>query len=136
MRRVATILAILAIAIGILVSAHLYLATRLVLDPGLDGSARSILLWVIAMLGIGMVLQPVAERFYRPPALRCLSLIPLLWMGVLLLTVVMLLVFGGGAINDFALALFIGIVVGTYSSIFVATPVMLLWHREKKPQEA
>ena len=50
-----------------------------------------------------------------------------------LLTVVMLLIFGGGAINDFALALFIGIVVGTYSSIFVATPVMLLWHREKKP---
>jgi preprotein translocase SecF subunit len=52
-----------------------------------------------------------------------------------LLTVVMLLVFGGGAINDFALALFIGIVVGTYSSIFVATPVMLLWHREKRKSE-
>jgi SecD/SecF fusion protein len=49
-----------------------------------------------------------------------------------LLTVVMLLVFGGGAINDFALALFIGIVVGTYSSIFIATPVVLLWHKEKK----
>jgi len=49
-----------------------------------------------------------------------------------LLTIVMLLVFGGGAINDFALALFIGIVVGTYSSIFVATPVVLLWHKEKK----
>ena len=49
-----------------------------------------------------------------------------------LLTVVMLLLFGGGAINDFALALLIGIVVGTYSSIFVATPVVLLWHQEKK----
>jgi SecD/SecF fusion protein len=49
-----------------------------------------------------------------------------------LLTVVMLLFFGGGAINDFALALFIGIIVGTYSSIFVATPVVLLWHKEKK----
>jgi len=48
-----------------------------------------------------------------------------------LLTVVMLLVFGGGAINDFALALFIGIIVGTYSSTFVATPIMLLWHKEK-----
>ncbi|MBN1267988.1 MAG: protein translocase subunit SecD, partial [Kiritimatiellae bacterium] len=53
-----------------------------------------------------------------------------------LLTVVMLLVFGGGAINDFALTLFIGIVVGTYSSIFIATPVMLLWHREEKPAKA
>ena len=51
-----------------------------------------------------------------------------------LLTVVMLLIFGGGAINDFALALFIGVIVGTYSSIFVATPVMLLWQtrNEKK----
>lgn len=49
-----------------------------------------------------------------------------------LLTVVMLLVFGGGAVKDFALALFIGILVGTYSSIFVATPVVLLWHKEEK----
>ena len=31
-----------------------------------------------------------------------------------------------------ALALFIGILVGTYSSIFVATPVVLLWHKEEK----
>ena len=49
-----------------------------------------------------------------------------------LLTVVMLLIFGGGAVYDFALALFIGIVIGTYSSIFVATPVVLLWHKEEK----
>ncbi len=49
-----------------------------------------------------------------------------------LLTVVMLLVFGGGAVQDFALALFIGILVGTYSSIFVATPVAMLWHKEEK----
>jgi SecD/SecF fusion protein len=49
-----------------------------------------------------------------------------------LLTVVMLLVLGGGAVKDFALALFIGILVGTYSSIFVATPVVLLWHKEEK----
>jgi len=49
-----------------------------------------------------------------------------------LLSVTMLLVFGGGAINDFALALFIGVIVGTYSSIYIATPVMLLWHPEKK----
>jgi SecD/SecF fusion protein len=49
-----------------------------------------------------------------------------------LLTVIMLLVVGGGAVQDFALALTIGIVVGTYSSIFVATPVVLLWHKEEK----
>jgi SecD/SecF fusion protein len=53
-----------------------------------------------------------------------------------LMTVLMLLIFGGGAINDFALALFIGVLVGTYSSIFVATPVMLLWHKDEKTAKA
>jgi SecD/SecF fusion protein len=38
-----------------------------------------------------------------------------------------LFLFGGEAIEDFALALIIGIVVGTYSSIFVASPVVLVW---------
>lgn len=42
---------------------------------------------------------------------------------------IMLFVFGGADIEDFALALIIGIVVGTYSSIFVATPVVLLWDK-------
>ena len=53
-----------------------------------------------------------------------------------LLTVIMLLVFGGGAIHDFALTLFIGILVGTYSSVFIATPVALFWHREGTPSRA
>ncbi len=53
-----------------------------------------------------------------------------------LLSVVVLLIFGGGAIYDFALALLIGVVVGTYSSVFVATPTMLLWHREKMNKPA
>jgi SecD/SecF fusion protein len=42
-----------------------------------------------------------------------------------LLCIISLMVFGGGAIFDFALALLIGIIVGTYASIFIATPVML-----------
>ena len=49
-----------------------------------------------------------------------------------LITIVMLLIFGGGAVQDFAVALFIGILVGTYSSIFIATPVMLLMQRKNK----
>jgi len=48
-----------------------------------------------------------------------------------LLSVVILLLFGGGAIFDFALTLLIGIIVGTYSSVFLAAPIMLLWHRDK-----
>jgi SecD/SecF fusion protein len=44
-----------------------------------------------------------------------------------------LFVFGGGAINDFALAMVIGLVVGTYSSIFIATPVMVAWYKGHRP---
>jgi SecD/SecF fusion protein len=51
-----------------------------------------------------------------------------------LLVVGSLLVFGGGAINDFALAMFIGMVAGVYSTIFIATPVVLLWHRERSAE--
>lgn len=49
-----------------------------------------------------------------------------------LLSVVALLVFGGGAINDFALAMFIGMISGVYSTVYIATPVVMIWHREKK----
>lgn len=42
-----------------------------------------------------------------------------------LLVVFCLFVLGGGVIHDFALALLIGIVVGTYSSVFVASPILL-----------
>ncbi len=36
-------------------------------------------------------------------------------------------------LEDFAFPLLIGIVVGTYSSIFVASPVLLLWHKKVRP---
>ena len=42
-----------------------------------------------------------------------------------------LLVFGGLVLRNFALALAMGIVVGTYSSVFVASPVVALWRGEK-----
>lgn len=41
-----------------------------------------------------------------------------------LLVLVSLLFFGGEVIHDFSLALFIGIIVGTYSSVFVASPLL------------
>ena len=47
------------------------------------------------------------------------------------IAVVALLVFGGIVLRNFALALAMGIVVGTYSSIFVASPVVALWRGEK-----
>ena len=46
----------------------------------------------------------------------------------LVLTLLALLLFGGEAIRPFTFALLIGVVAGTYSSIFVATPLFLDWH--------
>lgn len=40
-----------------------------------------------------------------------------------------MLLFGGESIRYFVLALFVGIVTGTYSSIFVASPLLVLWQR-------
>lgn len=48
------------------------------------------------------------------------------------LTVCAMLFFGGEALRDFSLALLIGIVFGTYSSIYVASPVMMLLYKENK----
>ena len=45
-----------------------------------------------------------------------------------------LFAFGGEVIHDFAFALLIGVLVGTYSSIFVASPIVALW--EKSPAES
>jgi preprotein translocase subunit SecF len=44
-----------------------------------------------------------------------------------ILTLLSLFLFGGSAINDFVLALLIGITIGTYSSIFVASPLLVDW---------
>jgi preprotein translocase SecF subunit len=45
-----------------------------------------------------------------------------------LLSVLAIFFFGGTVIHDFSLALIIGIVIGTYSSIYVATPVVAEWY--------
>ncbi|MGC2310046.1 MAG: protein translocase subunit SecF [Candidatus Babeliaceae bacterium] len=48
-----------------------------------------------------------------------------------LLVVVALLLFGGEILRTLALALLVGIIFGTYSSIYIASPVMLLLYKEK-----
>ncbi|MBI9074982.1 MAG: protein translocase subunit SecF [Desulfatibacillum sp.] len=46
-----------------------------------------------------------------------------------LVVVVCLFVFGGSIIADFAFALMVGVLIGTYSSIFVASPILLAWEK-------
>jgi SecD/SecF fusion protein len=49
-----------------------------------------------------------------------------------LLSVVCLLIFGGTTLQDFAFAMMVGIISGTYSSIFIASPVLTAW-KEREP---
>lgn len=44
-----------------------------------------------------------------------------------LVVVLALFILGGGVIHDFAFAILVGVLIGTYSSIFVASPVLLIW---------
>ena len=54
--------------------------------------------------------------------------------GTVFLATVSLYVFGGGAINDFAFTFLIGIITGTYSSIYIASALVLWWHKGQRPK--
>ena len=49
-----------------------------------------------------------------------------------LLVVVPVYFFGGVVLRDFALAMILGVVIGTYSSVFVASPIVFAWRKEVK----
>lgn len=49
--------------------------------------------------------------------------------GATLIPIFCLFLFGGTVLRDFALAILIGVLVGTYSSIFIASPIVLWWTR-------
>jgi SecD/SecF fusion protein len=53
--------------------------------------------------------------------------------GTVFLATGSLFVFGGGAINDFAFTFLIGIITGTYSSIYIASAFVLWWHKGQRP---
>lgn len=46
-----------------------------------------------------------------------------------LLAVAVLYLLGGPVLRDFSLVLIIGVIIGTYSSIFIASPLLLMWRR-------
>lgn len=56
--------------------------------------------------------------------------------GLTFVMSVLLLLFGGETLNGFAFALVSGIIVGTYSSVFIASPVIVLWHNLKEGRKA
>ncbi|HTP33286.1 MAG TPA: protein translocase subunit SecF [Candidatus Acidoferrales bacterium] len=58
--------------------------------------------------------------------------------GLTFLTVIALFIWGGPVLHGFSFALVCGIIVGTYSSVFVASPIVLFWHNytDKRPKAA
>ena len=48
--------------------------------------------------------------------------------------VLALFAFGDGSIFDFALIMLIGVIAGTFSSVFIATPIMYWWYKGKRPE--
>ncbi|MEO8370110.1 MAG: protein translocase subunit SecF [Candidatus Solibacter sp.] len=57
--------------------------------------------------------------------------------GLTFLTVIALFIWGGPVLHAFSFALVCGILVGTYSSVFIASPIVLFWHNwadQRKPK--
>ncbi len=49
--------------------------------------------------------------------------------GTVMMVVLILFFFGGAVIHDFAFALIVGLITGTYSTVYIASPVVLLWEK-------
>ncbi len=84
------------------------------------------------MRGRGLTLLEIMDKAINETLSRTL-----LTSTLTLAVVIVLLIWGGEVIFDFALVLTIGIVVGTYSSIYIASPIVYWWQKylEKRPAE-
>jgi preprotein translocase subunit SecF len=73
---------------------------------------------------VGGAFEEVVERSLRQTMLRSFYT-----SVTTLLTLFAVYLFGGESIKDFALALIVGLATGTYSSIFIASPLLVTWYR-------
>ena len=71
--------------------------------------------------------EPLAETMNR--SINQTLSRTVLTSGLTLLTALSLLLFGGPVLHGFSLVLVIGIIVGTFSSIFIASPILLAWEQ-------
>jgi len=58
----------------------------------------------------------------------------LITSGTVFLATLALYIWGGGVINDFAFTFLVGIITGTYSSIYIASALVLWWHKGERPK--
>jgi len=77
--------------LAFLAATHVYLARRLVLEPGLPEPWRTAALAAIVLLGASVVLQPFAERRFPRALARAVAWPASLWMGLAFLLLVQLL---------------------------------------------
>ncbi len=75
----------------------------------------------------------VVNRSMNQVLMRSISTSFVAILPVVSLLVMGTYVFGAPTLRDFALALLVGLVAGTYSSIFIATPILAVW-REREPR--
>jgi preprotein translocase subunit SecF len=78
--------------------------------------------------------EPLAETINR--SINQTLSRTILTSGLTLLTALSLLLFGGSVLHGFSLVLVIGIIVGTFSSIFIASPILLAWEQCRSERSA
>ena len=83
--------------------------------------------------GLILLLTPILWGATFPAVKIALRRLPVLTLtawsrGLGFLTILALFLFGGPVLHAFSFALVCGILVGTYSSVFVASPIVLFWH--------
>ncbi len=83
-------------------------------------------------LGDGISHTELINRSMNQVLMRSLNTTVTTVLPVASMLIIGGLFLGGGSLRGFALALFVGLILGTYSSIFVAAPV-LAWLKEREP---
>lgn len=68
------------------------------------------------------------ETIFNTSINECLGR-TILTSGTVMMVVLILFFFGGPVIHDFTTALIVGLITGTYSTIYIASPVVLLWEK-------
>jgi preprotein translocase subunit SecF len=68
------------------------------------------------------------ETIFNESINECLGR-TILTNGTVMIVVLILFFFGGPVIHDFATALVVGMITGTYSTVYIASPVVIFWEQ-------
>jgi hypothetical protein len=81
MRKALVVTVFLIVVLSVWIGGHVYMVRRLVLDPGLDGTAADVAIGAFVVLAASILVQPLAERYLRPRHARLVAWPAFLWMG-------------------------------------------------------